>query len=110
MTTIVADTLRLGHGFHADERTKVVELLGRLDERLRSFGADRVDLTIAVKERDGAAQRTTLEAKLGGMQRMVATSDHEVLEAAVLEVRDDLIRQISDAKHKSEPKNNHQLR
>ena len=110
MTTIVADTLRLGHGFHADERDKVVELLGRLDERLRSFGGQRIDLEVAVKERDTASQRTTLEAKLGGLRRLVATSDHEVLEAAVLECRDDLIRQISDAKHRKEPMNNHKLR
>ena len=110
MTTIVADTLRLGHGFTADERERVVELLGRLDERLRSFGGDRVDLGIAVKERDTPSQRTTLEAKLGGMPRFVATSDHEVVEAAVLECRDELIRQVSDAKHRSEPMNNHQLR
>ena len=110
MTTIVADTLRLGHGFAADERDRVVQLLGRLDERLRSFGGERVDLEIAVKERETPSQRTTLEAKLGGMRRMVATSDHEVVEAAVLECRDELIRQISDAKHRSEPMNNHKLR
>ncbi len=110
MTTIVADTLRLGHGFAADERDHVVELLGRLDERLRSFSANHIELEIAVKERDTASQRTTLEAKLGGMRRLVASSDHEAIDGAVLEVREDLIRQISDLKHRSEPKNNHQLR
>lgn len=110
MTDIVASTLRLGHGFSADEREHVVGLLGRLDERLRTFGEDRVDLEIAVKERDESGQRTTLDAKLGGMPRMVATSHHEELDKAVLEVRDDLIRQISDAKHRTEPKNNRQLR
>lgn len=107
---IVASTLRLGFGFHADERDHVVELLGRLDERLRSFEPHQVELDIAVKERDTASQRTTLEAKLGGFKRLVATSDHESIDAAVLEVREDLIRQISDAKNRSEPKNNHQLR
>lgn len=110
MTTIVADTLRLGYGFHADERAHVVELLGRLDERLRSFSTDRIELDLAVKERDTPSQRTTLEAKLGGMKRLVATSDHEAIDGAVLEVRDELIRQISDAKNRTEPKNNHQSR
>ncbi len=110
MPAIVAANLRLGHGFAADERDHVVELLGRLDERLRSFAANHIELEIAVKERDTASQRTTLEAKLGGLQRLVATSDHEAIDGAVLEVRDDLIRQISDRKHRSEPMNNHQLR
>lgn len=110
MTTIVADTLRLGHGFQADERDLVVELLGRLDERLQSFDTNHVELEITVKERETASQHMTLLAKLGGLPRMVATSDSQLLEAAVHEVRDDMIRQISDAKHRREPKNNHQLR
>ena len=110
MTTIVADTLRLGHGFQADERDRVVAWLGRLDERLQSFGAERVELEIAVKERDTASQHMTLQAKLGSLPLLVATSGHDSLEAAVLEVRDDLVRQISDAKHRQEPKNNRQLR
>lgn len=110
MTTIVADTLHLGHGFRADERDRIVTVLGRLDERLRSFDPDRIELELTVKERETPSQHTTLQAKLGGMRRLVATSDNELLEAAILEVRNDLIRQISDAKHRSEPKNNHQLR
>lgn len=110
MTSIVATTLRLGHGFRAGERDHVVALLGRLDERLRTFGADRVDLEIAVKQRDAAGQRTTLDAKLGGMPRMVATSRREDLDGAVHEVRQDLIRQVTDAKNRTEPKNNRLLR
>ena len=74
MTTIVADTLRLGHGFQADERDLVVELLGRLDERLQSFDTNHVELEITVKERETASQHMTLLAKLGGLPRMVATS------------------------------------
>ncbi len=110
MTSIVATTLRLGHGFRADEREHVVAMLGRLDERLRTFGADRVELEIAVKARDESGQRTALDAKLGGMPRMVATSHLEDLDAALVEVREDLIRQVSDAKNRTEPKNNRQLR
>ncbi len=110
MSGIVSTTLRLGHGFRAEERDHVLSLLGRLDERLRTFGADRVDLEIAVKERDATGQRTTLDAKLGGMPRMVATSRHEELDDAIIEVREDLIRQVTDAKNRTEPKNNRQLR
>lgn len=110
MSSIVASTLRLGHGFAADERAHVVELLGRLDERLRTFGPHRVDLEIAVKERDTAAQRTTLVAKLGGLRLLVATSDAESLDGAITDVRDDLVRQVTDATTRTEPKNNRHLR
>lgn len=110
MSSIVATTLRLGYGFRAEERDHVLSLLGRLEERLQTFGADRVELEIAVKERDSSGQRTTLDAKLGGMPRMVATSLAEELDTAIIEVRDDLIRQVTDAKNRTEPKNNRLLR
>lgn len=108
--SIVDSTLRLGHGFRADERDHVVSLLHRLDHRLRTFGADRVDLEITVKSRDDSGQRTALEAKLGRLRRMVATSEHEDVDRAIVEVREELIRQVTDATNRTEPKNNRRLR
>lgn len=106
----VASTLHVTHGITEAEFAHVVATLGRLDERLRSFRADAVELHLGVKERDTVSQRTTLEARIAGRPRLVATSDLEELDSALIEVRDDLIRQITDAKNRSEPKNNPSLR
>jgi len=106
----VSETLRLGHGVQEDEREQVVEILGKLDNRLRSFRPDAFDLLLSVKERDTPSQRTTLEAWIGGFADLVATSTDERLPAALAEVRDDLIRQITDHKNRNEPRNNRHLR
>ncbi len=109
-TASVADSLQLTHGFHASEFERVVDLLSRLDERLRSFRDDAVELHLGVKERDGVSQRTVLEARIAGWSTMVATSEHEDIDAAIAEVRDELIRQITDTKNRREPRNNRHLR
>ena len=101
----VADTIRLANGLVSSERDMVVAALGRLDERLRSFPAGTVELQLSVKERGTPSQRTTLEAWIAGQPRLAATSSEEHLDAALAEVRDDLIRQITDAKNRTEPRN-----
>lgn len=110
ITPTVAESLRLGHGFHENERDEFVGILDKLDHRLRSFGAGSVDLLLSVKEREAPSQRTTLEARITGFGDLVATSAEEEIHAAVAEVRDDLIRQITDKKNRSEPRNNRHLR
>jgi len=102
----VADTLQLANGLAPSDLDTIIAAFGRLDERLRSFSAGTVKLQLSVKERDTASQRTTLEMWIAGQPRLVATSSHSHLDAALIEVRDDLIRQITDAKHRSEPRNN----
>ena len=102
----VADTLQLATGLGPSDLDRIVAAFGRLDERLRSFASGTVTLQLSVKERDTASQRTTLEAWIAGQPRLVATSSRTDLDAALIEVRDDLIRQITDAKHRSEPRNN----
>lgn len=109
-TPTVADNLRLEYGVKQDEFDHVVDVLSRLDERLRSFRAEAVQLRLSVKERDEPSQRTTLEASIAGRPTIVATSNQEDLDAALAEVRDDLIRQITDAKNRTEPMNNPNLR
>lgn len=106
----VADNLRLEYGVGQDEFDHVVDVLGRLDERLRSFRAEAVELRLSVKERDEPSQRTTLEAIIAGRPIIVATSERGDFDAALVEVRDDLIRQITDAKNRTEPMNNPNLR
>lgn len=99
----VASTLQLTHGVATDERAHVVRVLGRLDGRLRSFRDGTVDLRLGVKERDTASQRTTLEASVAGLPRLVATSSHLTFDAALAEVRDDMVRQLTAAVARREP-------
>lgn len=102
--------LRLDSVIAASERDHVLERFAALDARLRSFLAGEVELELSVKERDGADQKTTLEAWIVGTERVVATSSKNPLDGALTEVRDDLIRQLSDAKNRTEPRQNRQRR
>ena len=106
----VAGTLRLSHGVAPAELDQVVAALGRLDERLRSYPAGAVELQLSVKERGTPTQRTTLEAWIAGRRRVVATSTRPDLDGALAEVRDELVRQLTDAKNRTEPRNSRLLR
>lgn len=105
-TASVDAALRLGGGLESSDRDGIVAHLASLDSRLRSFRSEAVELQITVKERDTPSQRTTLEAWIAGQPRLVATSTRTNLDQALTEVRDDLIRQITDAKNRTEPRNN----
>ncbi|MGI9601199.1 MAG: HPF/RaiA family ribosome-associated protein [Acidimicrobiales bacterium] len=106
----VADALRLQGGFKPDEFDRVVSHWASLDQRLRSFRAEAVELHLTVKERDTSSQRTTLDARIAGFDNLVATSHETDLDRALTEVRDDLVRQLTDTKNRSEPRNNRHLR
>lgn len=106
-TSSVADALEFIDGVSPEEFDRVAALMGRLDDRLRSFPAGAVKLLLGIKQRGRPGQRTTLEALIEGHQhRIVATSARADFEAAIAEVRDDLIRQITDTKNRAEPRNN----
>lgn len=106
----VEESLRLGSGFGQHERAQIVAGWASLDSRLRSFRAGSVDMELSVKERGEASQRMVLEAWIAGQARVVATSSEPDLGQALNEVRDDLIRQLTDAKNRTEPRNNPSLR
>lgn len=61
-----------------------------------------VTLQLSVKERDTPRQRTPLEAWIVRHPRLESRGDFA---SALADVRDDLIRQIVDAKNRSEPRN-----
>jgi ribosome-associated translation inhibitor RaiA len=109
-TATVDEALRLGGGVEPAERDGIVAHFASLDSRLRSFPSGAVELQITVKERETASQRTTLEAWIAGRPRLVATSTRTNLDQALTEVRDDLVRQITDAKNRTEPRNSRQRR
>jgi ribosome-associated translation inhibitor RaiA len=109
-TATVESSLRLGHGIRPDERAAIIEAFSSLDARLRSFRPDAVALELSVKERDEPSQRTVLEADIAGWPLLIATSTHTTMAQALGEVRDDLIRQITDTKGRAEPRNNSRRR
>jgi ribosome-associated translation inhibitor RaiA len=106
--TVIAQRLHLTTGFLSSERDWIVRRLAALGSRLRSFSDTQVDLEISLKERHGAGQRITLECWINRTPRLhlVSTSSARELAAAINEVRDDLIRQVDDAKTRTEPRNN----
>jgi hypothetical protein len=89
--------LALGHGFEAAERGRIVERLEKLNRRLKRFPADGTWLEISVKERDTPSQSVTLICELPGYARFVATSSEQQLRDALMDVREDMWRQIDDA-------------
>lgn len=102
--------LHLGGGVEPGERDMIIDRWAKLDARLKSYRADAVQLRLTVKERDTPSQRLTLEAVIARQPTIVATSREESFDQALNEVRDDLIRQLTDAKNRTEPRNNRHLR
>jgi hypothetical protein len=76
----------------------VTRRLAPLSTRLRSFPDTAVELDLSIKDRDGADPRVTLVCQITGETRLVATAAAHRLGAAVIEVRDDMIRQVAEAR------------
>ena len=110
VATVESCLQKLGGGLGPDDRAHIVDHWSRLDQRLRSFRADQVTLVLTVKERDTASQHTTLEARIARRPTLVATSTNTDLDQALNEVRDDMIRQLTDAKNRSEPRQSRRRR
>ena len=107
---IVADALRV-HGHLATH--EVIDLVGhwaKLDQRLQSFRDRSIGLDLHVNERDTPSQHITLELQISGFKPFVAKSSATSLGHGLNEVRDEMIRQLTDAKNRTEPRNNRRLR
>lgn len=109
---VIARRLQLANGFLTSERDWVSGHLAALGTRLRSFRPGRIDLVVSLKDRGGVGQRVTLECWINRNPRvhLVATSSQRDLPAALSEVRDELVRQVDDAKTRTEPRSNRALR
>lgn len=103
---VIEQRLRLRGGFHDAERHMAVRALAGLERHLASWAPDEVRLELSVKERDRPEQRVTLEAWLPGLPPLVATSRHRAIDHALVEVRKDLVRQITDEKELHKPRRN----
>jgi hypothetical protein len=100
---ILEDRLRLGAGFTAEDRGRVLESLSPLGRHLAHWSPERVDLEISVKNRGGPEQKVTLEAWLPKWPSIVATATDRELDRALTDVRKELIRRIEDEKAKRGP-------
>jgi len=106
----VAESLQVEGDLTEGEIEQVIERWSKLDSRMRSFNSGSVGLKLYIKDRDTKSQHVTLDAKIDGHSPLVASSSSTDLDHALNEVRDDLIRQITDMKNRSEPRNNRHLR
>ncbi|PSO52785.1 MAG: hypothetical protein BRC31_04045 [Actinobacteria bacterium QS_5_72_10] len=90
--------MRLGTGFHADERERILDVLRKLDQRLQRYDADAVDMELTVKDRETTKQKVTLELWIAKPRtdELVATSTETGLRDALNEVREDMWRQLDE--------------
>ncbi|HYN32832.1 MAG TPA: hypothetical protein VES40_09415 [Ilumatobacteraceae bacterium] len=102
----VADSLTVHGDVYDGDLEKLIDHWGKLDARLRSFDEGTVAMQLFVKDRDTKSQHVTLDVKVDGHAPLVATSSSVDLDHAFNEVRDEMIRQLSDMKTKSEPSHN----
>jgi hypothetical protein len=109
-TATVDEALQYTAGFPGDLRDEIVVQLQPLNARLKSYPAGSVELRLFVKDFDTLSQKLTLEATIVGHKTLVSTSHHKEFHLAIQEVRDDLIRLMSDSVNKTEPRNNRSLR
>ena len=107
---IVADRLRVHGHLHQHELDVLIDRWAKLDQRLQSFRDRSIDIDLHVNERDTKSQHVTLDLQIGGFPPFVATSSSPDLDHACTEVRDEVIRQLTDAKNRTEPRNNRHLR
>ncbi|MBV1894583.1 MAG: hypothetical protein KUG57_11080 [Ilumatobacteraceae bacterium] len=106
----VAESLNVHGDFSESDVERLIGHWSSLDSRLRSFDAGSVDLQLFIKDRDKKSQQVTLDAKIDGHTSLIAKSSSTDLDHALNEVRDEMVRQISDMKNRSEPRNNRHLR
>jgi hypothetical protein len=89
--------LRFGNGFTTAEHPDILRLFSTLGIPLAHYTAAGTQLQLSVQNRDRPGQLTTLGCWIVGWSHLAATSTKKDLTGALIEVRDDLHRQI-DAK------------
>jgi len=102
--------LRIGAGFAAADRRRILGALAALAPHLSGWEHDRVDLEVSLKDTEGPDQKVTLQAWLAGRSHLVATSHERDLDHALAEVGRDLIRQIEDERSRREPRKRRKTR
>jgi ribosome-associated translation inhibitor RaiA len=109
-TGILEEHLRLGAGFAAADRARILGALSALAPHLSGWEHDQVDLEVSLKDAEGPDQKLTLQAWLAGRAHLVAASHERDVDHALAEVRRDLIRQIENEKSRREPRKRRKTR
>ena len=107
---IVVDALTTHGPFHEHEIRDLIPHWSKLDQRLQSFVDRSIALDLHLHDRGTPDQRVVLEATIGGFPPFVATARSRELGPALTHVRDEMIRQLGDAKNRTEPRHNRKLR
>ncbi len=107
---MVAEALQVHGTFYPRERELLIEHWSKLDQRLQSFEGRSITLDLHIHDRDTAAQWVVLEATISGFSPFVAKDSSRDLDTSLNRVRDELIRQLTDAKNRTEPRHNRRLR
>ncbi|MFO7961276.1 MAG: hypothetical protein R6U94_10050 [Nitriliruptoraceae bacterium] len=94
--TTMKDRLRVGPEFRPEEHDRYRDLVfGNLGRRLKRWEPEQVELELSVNGRDTNSQRTVLACWIAGVPKIVGTSTLPDLEKAVVEVRNDVRRQVN---------------
>jgi hypothetical protein len=94
--TTMKDRLRIVPEFRPDEYDRYRDLvLGSLGRRLKRWEPEQVELELSVSERDTNSQRTVLKCWIAGLPKIVGTSTLPDLDRSVIEVRNDVRRQVN---------------
>jgi ribosome-associated translation inhibitor RaiA len=107
---IVVDALRVHGNLATHEVIDLVAHWSKLDQRLQSFRDRTIDMDLHVNDRDTPSQHITLDVQIGGFKPFIASSSASKLATGLNEVRDEMIRQLTEAKSRTEPRNNRRLR
>jgi len=84
-TGTLDERLRLGAGFAAADRPRILVALSALAPHLSGWEHDQVDLEVSLKDTEGPDQKVTLQAWLAGRAHLVATSHEHDLDHALAE-------------------------
>src|SRR5829696_9091176 len=104
------ERLRLGAGFAAADRPRILGGLPVLAPHLSGWEHDQVELEVSLKDTDGPGPERHSSSLASGTGALVANSHQRDLDHALAEVRRDLIRQIEDERSRREPRKRRKTR
>lgn len=94
----------------AKERQHVADMLSTLGPHLGRWNSRDVVLEVSLQDRGGHEQRITLRTVLPGRPPLIAVAENPDIDAALSEVKRELIRQLEHQKATREPMKNRRLR
>lgn len=108
--SIVEQALRVHGHLEPHEYQGILRHWTSLDHRLQSFAGEAIDLQLFVNERDTPSQHVTLEVRIPGHRMLVASSARTEMGPALHDIRDSMVRQLTDLKTRDEPRHSRELR